>query len=60
MPFDLRTGPAARTGAAGGRPPIKSTVLVDDPARLLPLSPLTVFGLFVVAFLLPLQRTVAE
>ncbi|MGX1546108.1 hypothetical protein [Streptomyces adustus] len=34
--------------------------LEDDPARLLWLSPITVFGLFVVAFLLPLQRTVVR
>ncbi|MFB7330998.1 hypothetical protein ACFC00_05065 [Streptomyces adustus] len=34
--------------------------LEDGPARLLSLSPITVFGLFVVAFLLPLQRTVAR
>jgi hypothetical protein len=34
--------------------------LHDDPARLLWLSPITLFGLFVVAFLLPLHRTVAD
>ncbi|MEU0217974.1 hypothetical protein ABZ281_23970 [Streptomyces sp. NPDC006265] len=33
--------------------------LQDDPAKLLPLLPITFFGLFVVAFLLPLHRTVA-
>lgn len=33
--------------------------LQDDPAKLLPLLPITLFGLFVVAFLLPLHRTVA-
>ncbi|WP_406177417.1 hypothetical protein [Streptomyces sp. NBC_00996] len=32
--------------------------LQDDPAKLLPLLPITLFGLFVVAFLLPLHRTV--
>ncbi|MDX2677428.1 hypothetical protein [Streptomyces soliscabiei] len=31
----------------------------DDPARLLRLLPITLFGLFVVAFLLPLHRSVA-
>lgn len=34
--------------------------LQDDPARLAWLSPITLFGLFVVTFLLPLHRTVAE
>ncbi|MFJ6688622.1 hypothetical protein [Streptomyces sp. NPDC091294] len=34
--------------------------LQDDPARLLWLSPITLFGLFVVAFLLPLHRTAAR
>ncbi|KUN37238.1 MULTISPECIES: hypothetical protein [Streptomyces] len=34
--------------------------LQDDPARLVWLSPITFFGLFVVAFLLPLHRTVAR
>lgn len=34
--------------------------LQDDPARLGWLSPITLFGLFVVAFLLPLHRTVAR
>ncbi|MBN0049066.1 hypothetical protein JS756_34295 [Streptomyces actuosus] len=33
--------------------------LQDDPARLVPLAPLTLFGLFVVASLVPLCRTVA-
>jgi hypothetical protein len=33
--------------------------LQDDPAQLLWLLPITLFGLFVVAFLLPLHRTVA-
>ncbi|MER6471447.1 hypothetical protein [Streptomyces collinus] len=34
--------------------------LQDDPARLVWLSPITLFGLFVVAFLLPLHRTIAR
>jgi hypothetical protein len=34
--------------------------LQDDPARLVWLSPITLFGLFVVASLLPLHRTVAR
>ncbi|MFJ9346557.1 hypothetical protein [Streptomyces sp. NPDC101237] len=34
--------------------------LRDDPAQLLPLVPLTVFGLFVVAFAVPLHRTVVR
>ncbi|MET7701263.1 hypothetical protein [Streptomyces sp. NPDC005485] len=33
--------------------------LREDPAQLLPLLPITLFGLFVVAFLFPLLRTVA-
>ncbi|MFK0160491.1 hypothetical protein ACIQVL_50025 [Streptomyces sp. NPDC090499] len=33
--------------------------LQDDPAKLLPLLPITLFGLVVVAFLLPLHRAVA-
>jgi hypothetical protein len=34
--------------------------LQDDPARLVWLSPITIFGVFVVAFLLPMHRTVAR
>lgn len=34
--------------------------LQDDPAKLLPLLPITLFGLVVVAFLLPLHRTVVR
>ncbi|MEU6098334.1 hypothetical protein [Streptomyces sp. NPDC047079] len=34
--------------------------LRDGPAELLPLLPITLFGLFVVAFFLPLHRTVAR
>jgi hypothetical protein len=34
--------------------------LQDAPARLVRLTPISLFGLFVVAFLLPLHRTVAR
>ncbi|MFI6017636.1 hypothetical protein ACIBCP_08520 [Streptomyces sp. NPDC051287] len=34
--------------------------LRDDPGQLLPLVPLTVFGLFVVAFAVPLHRAVVR